>query len=154
MSITDAVTIPRARSGQADFRRRHRARSRTAVNPAAVTNLDETASAPVAGIVDVLDNHAFIRTSGYSPGPDDVYVSLAQVRKYGLRRGDLVVGATSPGARAARDGERHRGQYRPLAQLDAVNGMDLDAARRRPEFYSLTPLFRRNGCGWRPIRMT
>ena len=145
MSMTDVMATPRARSGQVDVRRRHRARSRTVANRSAadtaVTNLDETASAPVAGIVEVLDNHAFIRTSGYSSGPDDVYVSLAQVRKYGLRRGDLVVGAASPGARAARDGEQRRGQYRPLAYLDAVNGMDFDAARRRPEFYSLTPLF-------------
>src|SRR5205807_5467145 len=47
---------------------------------------------PVAGIVDVLEKHAFVRTSGYLPGPDDIYVSLGQVRQYGLRRGDVVTG--------------------------------------------------------------
>src|SRR5690606_17439106 len=56
---------------------------------------------PVAGILDVLDNYAFIRTSGYLAGPNDVYVSMAQVRKYGLRRGDAVTGAV----RANREGE-------------------------------------------------
>ena len=56
---------------------------------------------PVAGILDVLENYAFIRTSGYLPGPNDVYVSLAQVKKYNLRKGDAVVGAI----RAPREGE-------------------------------------------------
>ncbi|MDI5981721.1 hypothetical protein, partial [Amycolatopsis magusensis] len=47
---------------------------------------------PVAGILDVLDNYAFVRTSGYLAGPNDVYVSLSLVRKYGLRRGDAITG--------------------------------------------------------------
>ena len=67
---------------------------------------------PVAGILDVLENYAFVRTSGYLAGPNDVYVSLAMVKKYGLRKGDAVVGAI----RAPRDGEKqqhHGGGERP-----------------------------------------
>ena len=98
---------------------------------------------PVAGIVDVLDNYAFVRTSGYLPGPNDVYVSMAQVRRYGLRRGDAVTGAV----RSVRDGDgsssgsSRRDKYNPLVRLDSVNGMDPDAARGRSEFYRLTPLY-------------
>ena len=92
---------------------------------------------PVAGILDVLDNYAFIRTSGYLAGPNDVYVSMAQVRKYGLRRGDAVTGAV----RAPREGENRRDKYNPLVRLDTINGMDPEEAKRRPEFYKLTPLY-------------
>src|SRR5690349_22260414 len=92
---------------------------------------------PVAGIVDVLDNYAFVRTSGYLAGPNDVYVSMAQIKKYGLRRGDAVTGAV----RAPRDGEQRRDKYNPLVRLDTINGMDPEEARRRPEFYKLTPLY-------------
>jgi transcription termination factor Rho len=91
----------------------------------------------VAGIVDVLDNYAFVRTSGYLAGPNDVYVSMAQIKRYGLRRGDAVTGAV----RAARDGEQRRDKYNPLVRLDTINGMDPEEARRRPEFYKLTPLY-------------
>jgi transcription termination factor Rho len=92
---------------------------------------------PVAGIVDVLDNYAFVRTSGYLAGSNDVYVSMAQVRKYGLRRGDAVTGVV----RADREGEGRRDKYNPLVRLDTINGMDPEEARRRPEFYKLTPLY-------------
>ncbi len=98
---------------------------------------------PVAGIVDVLDNYAFVRTSGYLSGPNDVYVSMAQIKRYGLRRGDAVTGAV----RAARDGgndsqqSSRRDKYNPLVRLDTINGMDPEEARRRPEFYKLTPLY-------------
>jgi transcription termination factor Rho len=91
----------------------------------------------VAGIVDVLDNYAFVRTSGYLAGPNDVYVSMSQIKKYGLRRGDAVTGAV----RAPRDGEQRRDKYNPLVRLDTINGMDPEEARRRPEFYKLTPLY-------------
>ncbi len=91
---------------------------------------------PVAGILDILDNYAFVRTSGYLTGPNDVYVSLAQVRKHGLRRGDAVTGAV----RQPRDGERHD-KYNALVRLDQVNGADLEAGRQRPEFTTLTPLY-------------
>jgi transcription termination factor Rho len=92
---------------------------------------------PVAGIVDVLDNYAFIRTSGYLAGPNDVYVSNSQIRKYGLRRGDAVTGAV----RQPREGEQRRDKYNPLVRLDTINGMDPEESKRRPEFYKLTPLY-------------
>ncbi len=92
---------------------------------------------PVAGIIDVLDNYAFVRTTGYLAGPNDVYVSMSQIKKYGLRRGDAITGAV----RAARDGEQRRDKYNPLVRLDTINGMEPDEARRRPEFYKLTPLY-------------
>jgi transcription termination factor Rho len=91
---------------------------------------------PVAGILDVLDNYAFVRTSGYLTGPNDVYVSLSQVRRYGLRRGDAITGAV----RQPREGER-KDKYNALVRLDSVNGLDPEAARNRPEFTKLTPLY-------------
>ncbi|MEV6339089.1 transcription termination factor Rho [Nocardia vinacea] len=94
---------------------------------------------PVAGILDVLDNYAFVRTSGYLAGPNDVYVSMNLVRKNGLRRGDAITGAV----RAPRDGEQsnQRQKFDPLVRLDTVNGGEVDAAKRRPEFAKLTPLY-------------
>ena len=92
---------------------------------------------PVAGILDVLDSYAFIRTSGYLTGPNDVYVSLSQVRKNGLRRGDAVTGAV----RAQRDGEAARQKFNALVRLDSVNGLDPEQAKNRPEFTKLTPLY-------------
>ncbi|WP_326551944.1 transcription termination factor Rho [Micromonospora sp. NBC_01813] len=92
---------------------------------------------PVAGILDVLDNYAFVRTTGYLAGPNDVYVSMSQVKKHGLRRGDAVTGAV----RASREGEQRRDKYNPLVRLDTINGMEPDEARQRPEFYKLTPLY-------------
>ncbi|MER7516239.1 transcription termination factor Rho [Streptomyces sp. NPDC126499] len=91
---------------------------------------------PVAGILDILDNYAFIRTSGYLPGPNDVYVSLAQVRKSGLRKGDHVTGAV----RQPKEGER-REKFNALVRLDSVNGMAPESGRGRPEFNKLTPLY-------------
>ncbi|MEI5006239.1 transcription termination factor Rho [Streptomyces sp. PmtA] len=91
---------------------------------------------PVAGILDILDNYAFIRTSGYLPGPNDVYVSLAQVRKNGLRKGDHVTGAV----RQPKEGER-REKFNALVRLDSVNGMAPESGRGRPEFNKLTPLY-------------
>ena len=91
---------------------------------------------PVAGIVDILDNYAFVRTSGYLPGPNDVYVSLSMVRKYGLRKGDAVTGAV----RQAKEGERKE-KFNPLVRLETVNGGDVEAARDRVDFNKLTPLY-------------
>ncbi|MFZ3559832.1 transcription termination factor Rho [Streptomyces sp. BH055] len=91
---------------------------------------------PVAGILDILDNYAFIRTSGYLPGPNDVYVSLAQVRKNGLRKGDHVTGAV----RQPKEGER-REKFNALVRLDSANGMAAESGRGRPEFNKLTPLY-------------
>ncbi|WP_405723138.1 transcription termination factor Rho [Streptomyces sp. NBC_01537] len=97
---------------------------------------DDDVLIPVAGILDILDNYAFIRTSGYLPGPNDVYVSLAQVRKNGLRKGDHITGAV----RQPKDGER-REKFNALVRLDSANGMAADSGRGRPEFNKLTPLY-------------
>ena len=91
---------------------------------------------PVGGIVDILDNYAFVRTAGYLPSSNDVYVSLAQVRRYGLRKGDAVTGAV----RQPREGER-REKFNALVRLDTLNGADPESMRARPEFSKLTPLY-------------
>ncbi|GAB3132990.1 hypothetical protein GCM10027258_01360 [Amycolatopsis stemonae] len=92
---------------------------------------------PVAGILDVLDNYAFVRTSGYLAGPNDVYVSLSLVRKYGLRRGDAITGVV----RQPREGEQQRQKFNPLVRVDSINGLEPDEAKRRPDFTKLTPLY-------------
>ncbi|REJ06605.1 transcription termination factor Rho [Microbacterium bovistercoris] len=93
---------------------------------------------PVAGILDVLDNYAFVRTSGYLPGPTDVYVSLGQVKKYNLRKGDAVVGAI----KQPREGEQQgRQKYNALVKVDSINGLSTDDAGTRVEFGKLTPLY-------------
>ena len=94
---------------------------------------------PVAGIVDVLDSYAFVRTSGYLPGPNDVYVSMGQVKKYGLRKGDAVHGTI----RAPREGDRRnqRQKFVPLQAIDSINGMSVEEAANRPQFAKLTPLY-------------
>lgn len=95
---------------------------------------------PVAGILDVLDNYAFVRTSGYLPGPSDVYVSLSQVKKNNLRKGDAVVGAI----RAPREGEQHnssRQKFSALVQLTSVNGRTPEENKERVEFNKLVPLY-------------
>ena len=91
----------------------------------------------VSGIVDVGDNYAMVRTSGYLPGPNDAYLSLSQVRKYGLRKGDVVTGAQ----RAQREGEGRKEKYSPLVRVDTINGVDPEQMRQRPEFSKLTPLY-------------
>ena len=94
---------------------------------------------PVAGILDVLDNYAFVRTSGYLAGPHDVYVSMNMVRKNGLRRGDAVTGAV----RVPKEGEQpnQRQKFNPLVRLDTVNGGPVEDAKKRPDFSKLTPLY-------------
>nr|WP_246360969.1 transcription termination factor Rho [Haloechinothrix aidingensis] len=91
---------------------------------------------PIAGILDVLDNYAFVRTSGYLAGPHDVYVSLSLVRKYGLRRGDAITGVV----RQPREGEQQRQKFNPLVRVDTINGLEPDNVKR-PEFTKLTPLY-------------
>ena len=91
---------------------------------------------PVGGLLDILDNYAFLRTGGYLPGPNDVYVSLQQVRRYGLRKGDVVTGQV----RQPREGER-REKFNALVRLDTINGMDPETSRDRVEFSKLVPLY-------------
>jgi transcription termination factor Rho len=94
---------------------------------------------PVAGIVDVLDSYAFVRTSGYLPGPNDVYVSMGQVKRYGLRKGDAVHGSI----RTPREGDRRnqRQKFVPLQSIDTINGMSVEDSSARPHFSKLTPLY-------------
>ena len=91
---------------------------------------------PARGILDVLDNYAFVRTEGYLPGNDDAYVSLSMVKKFGLRKGDVVTGVI----RAPRDGDRKE-KFNPLVRLETINGGDPELAKNRPEFAKLTPLY-------------
>jgi transcription termination factor Rho len=94
---------------------------------------------PVAGILDVLDNYAFVRTSGYLPGNNDVYVSLGQVKKYNLRKGDAVVGSI----RQPREGDQGQGRqkYNAIVRVDSINGLPIEEAANRVEFNKLTPLY-------------
>jgi transcription termination factor Rho len=100
------------------------------------TILEDDVLVPAAGILDVLDNYAFVRTSGYLPGSEDVYVSLSMVRKYGLRRGDAILGEV----RQPREGES-KAKFNPMVRIESVNGADPEAAKHRVEFQKLTPLY-------------
>ena len=91
---------------------------------------------PIAGILDVLDNYGFVRTTGYLPGSNDVYVSLSQVRRHGLRKGDVIEGAI----RQPREGER-REKFNALVRLDKVNGLDPEESKNRADFSKLVPLY-------------
>lgn len=124
----------RGRRGR--YRDRRGRRGRDEIGAPEPQLADDDVLIPVAGILDILDNYAFIRTSGYLPGPNDVYVSLAQVRKNGLRKGDHVTGAV----RQPKDGER-REKFNALVRLDSQNGMAPESGRGRPEFNKLTPLY-------------
>ncbi len=127
------------------FRERRRGRDRGGDGGGAEPQVNEGDTVvPVAGILDVLDNYAFVRTSGYLAGSNDVYVSMNLVRRNGLRRGDAITGAV----KVAKDGEGHqagqgnnRQKFNPLVRLDTVNGAPVEAARNRPEFSKLTPLY-------------
>ena len=90
---------------------------------------------PIQGILDVLDSYAFVRTGGYLPGPGDAYVSLSMVKKWNLRKGDIVTGVM----RSQREGERQK--YNPLVRVETINGTDPEQAKGRPEFNKLTPLY-------------
>jgi transcription termination factor Rho len=96
---------------------------------------EEIKNAPVqTGILDLLpDGYGFMRTSGYTPGPDDIYVSLSQVRKMALRKGDVVTGKV----RRPRDNEK----YWALLEVESVNGLEPEQAKERANFDKLTPLF-------------
>ncbi len=122
-----------------DRNRNRRGRSGPEVDDTEVT--EDDVLLPVAGILDVLDNYAFVRTSGYLPGSNDVYVSLSMVKKYGLRKGDAVTGAI----RAPRDGENQGGssrqKFNALVHLTSVNGQPTEENPKRVEFNKLVPLY-------------
>jgi transcription termination factor Rho len=118
------------------FRNRNRRRGDSRGSEQEPAIAEDDVLIPIAGILDVLDNYAFVRTTGYLPGPNDVYVSLSQVRKNGLRKGDVIEGAV----RQPREGER-REKFNALVRLDKVNGLDPEASVQRPEFSKLIPLY-------------
>ncbi|MCX6449575.1 MAG: transcription termination factor Rho [Actinobacteria bacterium] len=91
---------------------------------------------PVGGLLDILDSFAFIRTGGYLPSPNDVYVSLQQVRKYGLRKGDVITGSV----REPKEGER-REKFSALVKVETVNSVEPENAKERVEFSKLVPLY-------------
>ena len=91
---------------------------------------------PVGGIIDILDNYAFVRTSGYLPGTNDVYVSMSLVKRFGLRKGDAVTGQV----KQPREGDRPQ-KFNPLVRIESINGLDPDEMRGRIDFSKLTPLY-------------
>ena len=125
------------RSGAPDARR---------PRPKPLPTENDEALVAITGIVDLVDNdRGFVRVSGYLPGPDDVYVSPAQVRTYGLRKGDLLTGAIRPGGsqreRTGKTSGQRSQKATPLVRVDTVAGMAPEAARGRPDFADLTPLY-------------
>ncbi len=118
------------------FRNRNRRRERGSGGEAEPVIAEDDVLIPIAGILDVLDNYGFIRTTGYLPGSNDVYVSLSQVRRHGLRKGDVIEGAV----RQPREGER-REKFNALVRLDKINGLDPEQSRGRPDFAKLVPLY-------------
>ena len=97
---------------------------------------DDDVLLPVGGLLDILESYAFLRTGGYLPGPNDVYVSLQQVRRYGLRKGDVITGSV----RQPQEGER-REKFNALVKIETVNGNDPESAKDRLEFSKLVPLY-------------
>ncbi len=117
-------------------RERGRDRERPAREEREPVLSDDDVLVPVGGLIDIMESYAFIRTAGYLPGPNDVYVSLQQVRRYGLRKGDVVTGEV----RQPHEGER-REKFNALMRLDTINGMQPEEARNRVEFSKLVPLY-------------
>jgi transcription termination factor Rho len=126
----------RVRSSRNRNRNRDRDRSRPRIESSEPVMGEDDVLIPVGGIVDILDSYAFIRTAGYLPSHNDVYISLQQVRRYGLRKGDVVTGAV----RQPREGDR-REKFNALMRLDTTNGMDPETMRNRVDFSNLTPLY-------------
>jgi transcription termination factor Rho len=124
------------RRGRDRYRNRNRRRGERQGTETEQVIAEDDVLIPIAGILDLLDNYAFVRTTGYLAGPNDVYVSLSQVRKHGLRKGDVIEGAV----RQPRDGER-REKFNALVRLDKVNGLDPEVSLHRPEFSKLIPLY-------------
>ncbi|MBA2445159.1 MAG: transcription termination factor Rho [Nocardioidaceae bacterium] len=102
---------------------------------------DDDVLVPVAGILDLLDSYAFVRTSGYLPGPGDVYVALSMVRKFNLRKGDAITGAVKQKNDGGGGGGDKREKYNPIVRIDTVNGTAPEEAKARPDFSKLTPLY-------------
>ncbi|MFL5791848.1 MAG: transcription termination factor Rho [Actinomycetota bacterium] len=128
----DAAERDRRRRPSREERRRQREERRVREE---ADRAEEVKTAPSrTGILDILpEGYGFLRTSGYLPGPDDVYVSLSHVRKHTLRKGDTITGKI----REPKNNEK----YPALLLVESVNGMDPESAATRPQFDKLTPLF-------------
>jgi transcription termination factor Rho len=118
------------------FDRRDRSRRERGGREREIVLSEDDVLIPVSGLLDILESYAFLRTSGYLPGPQDVYVSLQQVRRYGLRKGDVITGSV----REPRENER-REKFNALVKIETVNGMEPESARDRVEFSKLVPLY-------------
>ena len=134
------------RSRRGRYRDRRRGRDRATgggggQNEAEPVIREDDVLAPVAGILDVTDNYAFLRTRGYLAAPDDVYVSMNLVRRHALRRGDALTGVVKANASESEHQGSRREKYNPLVRLDTVNGLSVEEARKRPEFTKLVPLY-------------
>ncbi len=144
--VTDAngqrPPVASSQNGQENSSRRSRHRrqrdrgSRRSRDSVDETIREDDVLIETKGILDVLDSYAFVRTQGYLASPQDAYVSMSMVRKYGLRKGDVVSGAV----RQQREGER-REKFSPLVRIDTINGQDPEVAKTRPDFNKLTPLY-------------
>jgi transcription termination factor Rho len=129
----------RGRGGRNDRRERGRFRERGERGERQERDIqisEDDVLVPVGGLLDILDSYAFIRTQGYLAGPNDVYVSLQQIRKNGLRKGDVITGQV----RQPREGERKE-KFNALVRLDTVNGLEPEASRDRVDFAKLVPLY-------------
>ena len=109
---------------------------------------DDEVLIPVAGILDMEGNQAFLRTGGYMPGSNDAAVAPQIVKQYGLRRGDAIVGAVRQRSERENQGNRGRNPHRkygpklnPLVQVDSINSLEPQRSMERPEFGKLTPLY-------------
>ena len=136
-----------SRDGARDWRNRNRDRGRGrdrhdrdrgrgSRSEREIVLTDDDLLLPVGGLLDILESYAFLRTGGYLPGPNDVYVSLQQVRRYGLRKGDVITGSV----RQPQEGER-REKFNALVKIETVNGNDPESAKNRVEFSKLVPLY-------------
>jgi len=124
----------RDRNDRGDRNSRHRDRGNREEREIQIS--EDDVLLPVGGLLDILENYAFIRTGGYLPSPNDVYVSLQQVRRHGLRKGDVVTGVV----RQAREGEQ-KAKFNALVRVETVNGTDAESSKDRVEFAKLVPLY-------------
>ena len=150
-AIVDAETSDNADSSESDdsqadngrSRQRNRKRGRGRDDDFDGVS-DDDVLIPVAGILDILDNYAFVRTAGYLASPADIYVALGQVKKYNLRKGDAIVGAI----RQPRDNDfQNRQKYNALATIDFVNGAAPEEAVVRDDFNDLVAVHAGEGLG-------
>jgi transcription termination factor Rho len=117
-------------------RHRGRDRNRNREERGEPTISEDDVLLPVGGLLDILENYAFVRTSGYLPSPNDVYVSMQQVRKFALRKGDVITGQV----KQPREGER-REKFNALVRIDTINGVSPEESRNRVDFSKLVPLY-------------